>query len=285
MMQNVHVKTGIPYGVVDARNLPSIYEEILQNGTHNNYNSALNERIERLKGCETPKEVNAIVDELHYSDSHHVDNMEFDVEELATYLMETWEYDEYETVDYENDNYKYHLTTLGGAPFIYILESPFVATCRPCSPCFPNAGNLDNITEIHGGNVAYCFDPKDYESDIEFVIDNETTPPTISKSNKVGLIEREISMKIRITKREIEEMASNSLIGKLTKYIEKNPESIKENPRKVTFVFQGSSSQYCKQNNGPEQLVVLDSLPFHLIQDVLKLQKLGIEVDVELEEI
>ena len=184
-MDNIHPKTSIPYGVVDARDLPYLYDEILQNGTDHNYEGAKAELVERLKACETVDEVNAVVDDVHYSEVYHVDDMDFDVDELAGNLMETWENDEH-NVSYQDGEYKYQLLTLGGAPLIYVCESPFVATCRPCSPCCPNAGDLNNITDKDGGNVAYCFNPEDYKPDAEgddkpvFVIDNETTPPTIS---------------------------------------------------------------------------------------------------------
>ena len=189
MTMNIHTKTGIAFGVVYALDLPYLYDEILQNGTDNNYESAKQEIVEQLKSCETAEEANAVVDEHHYSDVYHVEDMDFECEDLAGELMETWE-DDSHNVDYEDGEYKYHLTMLGGAPLIYILESPFVATCRPCSPCCPNAGDLNNITDVNGGNVAYCFNPEDYKPDSEdankpsFVIDNETTPPTISLTNE-----------------------------------------------------------------------------------------------------
>lgn len=185
-MDNIHSKTGIPFGVVDARDLPYLYDEILANGTDHNYEGAKKELVERLKACKTVAEVNAVVDDVHYSEVYHVEDMEFDVEELAGNLLsDTYESDEH-NVSYQSGEYKYQLLTLGGAPLIYVVESPFVATCRPCSPCCPNAGDLNNITDKDGGNVAYCFDPEDYKPDADpaerpkFVFDKETTPVTIS---------------------------------------------------------------------------------------------------------
>ena len=178
-MDNVHPETNIPFGVVSANDVPYLQEQIFANGDDLNYKAALKETQDRLKACTTVAEVNAVVDDMHYNDDYHVDDMEFDLEELAGNLMETWECDE-NYITYENDGYKY---TLSGN-YIFVRESPYCATCRPCSPCFPNAGDLGSITEESGGNVAYCFDPEDYRPDDpdrpKFVINEETTPATIS---------------------------------------------------------------------------------------------------------
>lgn len=180
-MDNIHSKTGIPFGVVNANDLPYLLDTIIQNGTDHNYEGAKAELVARLKACKTVAEVNAVVDDVHYSDVFHVDDMDFDVDELAGNLLEMFECDSAH-ITYEDGDYKYEL--LG--TYLVIKESPFVATCRPCSPCYPNAGDLNNITDKDGGNVAYCFDPEDYLPDADeadkpkFVIDEETTPPTIS---------------------------------------------------------------------------------------------------------
>lgn len=36
------------------------------------------------------------------------------------------------------------LTSLGGAPMLWVLDSPYRAMVRLCSPCVPNAGDLDS---------------------------------------------------------------------------------------------------------------------------------------------
>lgn len=53
---------------------------------------------------------------------------------------------------------KVQVMYLGGAPLIYVTESPYTALVAPCSPCCPNAGDLD--TPRANGIRAYCL-PKD----------------------------------------------------------------------------------------------------------------------------
>ena len=47
---------------------------------------------------------------------------------------------------------------LGGAPLIWVLESPWVATCARCSPCCPNAGDLNTPGE---SMIEYCLPPEE----------------------------------------------------------------------------------------------------------------------------
>lgn len=161
MIPNIHSKTGIPFGVVDARDLPYLWDEIITNGVDNRYNAAREEAENRLKAAETVEERNAVLKD------HHVDpveDMDDEVESLLDSCMESYESDSDSTdMDYESDGYKYHLTSLGGAPLLYVIESPYVAPCRPCSPCCPNAGDLNNIDTETGGLHAYCFDPEDFD--------------------------------------------------------------------------------------------------------------------------
>ncbi len=46
-------------------------------------------------------------------------------------------------VAYSEDDVDYLLEWLGGAPIVFVLNSPWYTRCQPCSPCCPNAGDLD----------------------------------------------------------------------------------------------------------------------------------------------
>lgn len=39
----------------------------------------------------------------------------------------------------------YHISWLGGAPLVWVFESPYVTKADLCSPCVPNAGSLDSL--------------------------------------------------------------------------------------------------------------------------------------------
>lgn len=177
MAANTNPKTGIAYGVVDARNLPYLLDEILSSGTDNRYEEAKREIVASLTNCQGPDEANAIIRDLHYApDQLLLDEHDFedgsitaDLDDLASEILsDTYELDS-DNFDheYEMDGFKYHLGSLGGAPLIWVLESPFLANCRPCSPCVPGAGDLDNIVGMGEGMVAYCFDPDDFDPHAE----------------------------------------------------------------------------------------------------------------------
>jgi hypothetical protein len=55
----------------------------------------------------------------------------------------------------ESDGIKMMLGGLGGAPLLWILDSPYLDTVRLCSPCVPNAGDLDSPD----GNGYQCYAP------------------------------------------------------------------------------------------------------------------------------
>ena len=42
---------------------------------------------------------------------------------------------------------RYEISHLGGAPILWVLESPIISKARLCSPCCPNAGDLDSLDD------------------------------------------------------------------------------------------------------------------------------------------
>jgi hypothetical protein len=89
-LPNINPVTNLRYGVIDARNVPELYEQMFNEG-----------------------------------------DFDPDIEECP--------------ISFEAEGFKYELMYLGGAPLIYVMDSPFVALCGECSPCCPNAGDLDLI--------------------------------------------------------------------------------------------------------------------------------------------
>jgi hypothetical protein len=64
--------------------------------------------------------------------------------------------------------YSYQVSSLGGAPLIWVLNSPYVTPCRQCSPCIRNAGNLDDMMVLGAHNcVAYCMHPEEIEAEAD----------------------------------------------------------------------------------------------------------------------
>lgn len=51
---------------------------------------------------------------------------------------------------YGDDDGKYLIQYLGGAPLIWVLESKWRARCSPCSLCVPGAGDLDSPDDENG---------------------------------------------------------------------------------------------------------------------------------------
>lgn len=186
MAANIHPTTGIAYGVVDARNLPYLLDDIISNGTDNAYQEVHDEIVEALKACQTAEEFNHYVANCPYGlygtawpleDDGDLSGVDF--EEVASQLLQEWEYDGWD-YDYETDGYKFHLGGLGGAPLLWVMESPFIAWCRGCSPCVPNAGDLDNIVAGGDGMIAYCFDPDD------FMPDSDDRPKFVVRRHEPG---------------------------------------------------------------------------------------------------
>ena len=49
--------------------------------------------------------------------------------------------------DFEYEGVTGRYSMLGGAPLIFVYDSPHITKANLCSPCVPNAGNLDDVDE------------------------------------------------------------------------------------------------------------------------------------------
>lgn len=135
MTANINPKTGIRYGVVALHSLQDwVFEEFFHHGKSLTHEAAVEE----------------------FKSEFYADNPEATEEEYEEALEEAqqgWEFDE-EQYSLEKDGMHLELSYLGGAPIVFVFESPHTAKARQCSPCVPNAGDLDNKSE----NGVLCYD-------------------------------------------------------------------------------------------------------------------------------
>jgi hypothetical protein len=112
-MPNVNPETGIRYGVVALNTLAEwVFDEFFYHGTNTTYEDALKE--------------------------WQAENPDADDDNFL------WEGDEDSYELETEDGLKLGLSYLGGAPLVWVFESPHTTRARLCSPCVPNAGDLDN---------------------------------------------------------------------------------------------------------------------------------------------
>lgn len=142
-MINTHPVTGIRYTVYSMRNLKSwIYEELFygSQATDLSYEEAYEEELSlAIKRARYEAEVNG---------------KEFD----EAGFIEDWECPELE-IDEPNiagtyDGVRYEISWLGGAPLLWVLESPHTGQFVLCSPCCPQACDADS--PIAGGFTGYA---------------------------------------------------------------------------------------------------------------------------------
>lgn len=148
MTMNVHPETGIPYGVIDARNVQHLWDAIINHGTNERIHDRdedISDTIRDLLKDRIPeKEIIDVIDDIIVRVAEaegHGDDSE----------------DPYRYTD--KDGNEFRLSFLGGAPLIWCIKTDTVASASICSPCVPNAGNLDSPSE-HG--IACYGVPKHY---------------------------------------------------------------------------------------------------------------------------
>jgi hypothetical protein len=117
----------------------------------------------------TEEVARAVLDEV-YDDASNTFSISEAIEFIWKYYADEWLYGDFEdtsehTFAWEQDGrFSYQVSSLGGAPLIWVFKSPYVTPCRQCSPCVPNAGNLDDMMELGAHNcLAYCMDPEEID--------------------------------------------------------------------------------------------------------------------------
>ena len=142
-MSNYNPESGVPYGVIACDSLDSdlVQELWYTHGTDLSYEAAVNEFREEVRA------------ELSESDN------DFDANEIESEIDSRLEWEEFQidepTIEGEYEGVKYHISWLGGAPLLWVFESPFVKPHAQCSPCVPGAGDLDSEGDV------LCYDVPD----------------------------------------------------------------------------------------------------------------------------
>lgn len=127
-MPNVNLETGIAYGTVYLNTLAEwVFDEFLYQGTNESYAAALSE--------------------------WQAENPNADEDEFSDYYE-----GEEENYTLEIEGMKLGLSWLGGAPLVWVFESPHTTHVRPCSPCVPGAGDLNSPDP--DGMVCYTLPPE-----------------------------------------------------------------------------------------------------------------------------
>ena len=148
---NTNPNTGIRYGIIAVNSLiPDIWDDIyaLPSDT---YTDALADACKRLWS-----EIDSAIDDLSEIPDFVGEGLDDDADidtllDIAGQLgidtrefdPEYWQFEE-ETRSGKIDGIDVALTWLGGAPMLFVFESPYIVRARLCSPCVPNAGDLDN---------------------------------------------------------------------------------------------------------------------------------------------
>jgi hypothetical protein len=141
MAANINAETGIRYGVIDARDVPLLDDEIFTNGTDETFEAHRRDCI---------KQIAAVLDELGQRNC----------ERTATDIVDNFEWDRYEADELEHtyidsDGNKFLRSHLGGAPLIWCIKTDRIVKVRSlCSPCVPNAADL-NSGESDDGYECY----------------------------------------------------------------------------------------------------------------------------------
>lgn len=152
-MFNVNPETGIRYGMIACNNLePELLDALWYvYGKDLSYEEALNE----LK-AEVRREV-----EFEQEDGFYIDDVEDEINDRVESRAEWIQIDE-PTIEGQHEGVKYRITWLGGAPMLWVFESPITGEFVLCSPCVPNCCDLDHPQP--GGCVGYDV-PADWRRD------------------------------------------------------------------------------------------------------------------------
>lgn len=120
-MTNYNPETGIAYGVVSMNSLADwAFEEFVADGTNLSAEAAYADWSEGLSADEIANGADDFWNEYRVDEENWV---------------------------LEKDGLKLGLSWLGGAPLVWVFESPHTTTATPCSPCVPGAGDLDTPSD------------------------------------------------------------------------------------------------------------------------------------------
>ena len=133
-MSNTNPKTGIRYGTIYLNTLNGdVADDLFFNGE----NISERDAYEELR-----EELNTEAEERGFCESDKEQWIERELE----YRGEQIQVEE-PTIKGECDGVSYGISWLGGAPLLWVFESPIISKARLCSPCVPNAGDLNSLDE------------------------------------------------------------------------------------------------------------------------------------------
>ncbi len=193
-MVNRNPETMIRYGVISGNSVPELLEDILTCGQNLSEEERDNEEQESLQTAlknalaewnpECADILEDIVDQEGLAGQVRDCLMERDVgdeaieEPVMTYELDTRE-----------GEIKLRLDWLGGAPLIYVLESPWLMECRPCSPCIPGAGDLNSPAGDSAGVRAYSLNKAEMPVELKNcprLTNTRKARPRVRKGEKTG---------------------------------------------------------------------------------------------------
>lgn len=146
---NVNPETGIRYGVISLNSLDAdVVHELWIDGDNLSEREALDELRE-----EVTTDMEAENEER--DEPLSVEDMQDEIERrVEGEWSESYGVEE-PTIEGDCDGIKYLISWLGGAPLLWVLESPYTTYARLCSPCVPNAGDLESLDAADGYE---CYD-------------------------------------------------------------------------------------------------------------------------------
>ena len=155
MIANTNPETGIRYGVIAINNLdPDVVDELWYGtgATDLSYKAAL-EELDAL----VAREADALIE----SGSLERDDWDWYVDRETDKRRDFILIDE-PTIEGTYQGVTYQISWLGGAPLLFVFESPVISRASPCSPCVQNGGDLDNLDD----DGVECYGvPRDWRRD------------------------------------------------------------------------------------------------------------------------
>ena len=133
-------ENGIRYGVIAIQNLdPDVVEDLWYGygAVDLSYQAAMEE---------LDAEIGREADRLIETGELQAEDRDWYVDRETDKRRDDIQIDE-PTIEGNYQGVHYQISWLGGAPLLWVLESPVISKAQPCSPCVPNAGNLDNLSD------------------------------------------------------------------------------------------------------------------------------------------
>ena len=141
MTVNTNSKTGIRFGVIAVNDLNSDVVEDLWYGygaVDLSYQAAM-EELDAEIGWEADRLIET--GELQAEDRDWYVDRETDKRRDDIQIDEP-------TIEGTYEGVQYQISWLGGAPLLFVFESPFKGRFQICSPCVPNAVSLESPSDV-----------------------------------------------------------------------------------------------------------------------------------------